>query len=57
MAALALIAFGMAAMLAGLAIVTLAPRTVRTAYVLPAMRTVALVTAAAALVHALWSHE
>jgi hypothetical protein len=53
---LALIGFSTTAMLAGLALVALAPRAVRTAYVLPAVRTVALVTVATALVLALWSH-
>ncbi|MFF8290442.1 hypothetical protein ACF068_14605 [Streptomyces sp. NPDC016309] len=50
MAALAVIAFGVVAMLAGLALVALAPPTARHAYVLPTVRTVAFITAATAAV-------
>ena len=57
MAALAVIGFGAAAMVAGLALVALAPRTVRTAYVLPAVRTVALITAAVVYIVVLWGHH
>ncbi|WP_158071109.1 hypothetical protein [Streptomyces sp. CB03234] len=51
---LTLIGFGTAAMVAGLALVVLAPRTVRAEYAVPAVKTVALVTAAAAAVAALF---
>lgn len=53
---LAVIAFGMLALLAGIALVALAPPLQRGAYVLPAVRTVAVLTAAIAYIAALWSH-
>ncbi|MFI1472055.1 hypothetical protein [Streptomyces wuyuanensis] len=56
MNALAVIAFGMLALLAGIALVALAPPLQRGAYVLPAVRTVAVLTAAIAYIAALWSH-
>lgn len=52
---LALIIFGMLAILGGAGLVAIAPRRTPGAYFLPAVRTVALVTAAAAFVAALWS--
>ncbi|MDI9885331.1 hypothetical protein QMZ92_13235 [Streptomyces sp. HNM0645] len=56
MAALVVIGLGMLALLAGAALVALAPPLQRAAYVLPAVRTVAILTAAIAYVAALWSH-
>ncbi|MEU2111839.1 hypothetical protein [Streptomyces sp. NPDC019507] len=53
---LALILFGMLAILAGAALVALAPPLERLAYVLPAVRTVAVLTAALVYIAALWSH-
>lgn len=54
---LALLIFPMLAILSATALAALAPTRMRSTYLLPAVRTVALVTAAVALVHALWSHE
>ncbi|MHC3392074.1 hypothetical protein ACLQ2E_21805 [Streptomyces lavendulocolor] len=54
---LALIIFPTLAILGATALVALAPARMRWAYLLPAVRTVALVTAATAFVHALWSHS
>ena len=53
---LAVIACATLALLAGIALVALAPRPERHTYVLPAVRTVALVTVAVIYVAAIWSH-
>lgn len=53
---LALIIFSMLALLAGCALVALAPARMRSLFILPAVRTVALVTAAVIYVAAIWSH-
>ncbi|WP_228974981.1 hypothetical protein [Streptomyces sp. DH12] len=54
MAVLAVLAFGTLALTAGAALIALAPATARGTYVLPAIRTTALLTVAAATVAALW---
>ena len=53
---LALIAAVTLVLLVGLALVTLAPPLQRLTYVLPAVRTVALLTAAAIYIAFVWSH-
>lgn len=53
---LGLIIFPMLAILSGCALVALAPARLRSLYVLPAVRTLALVTAATVYVAAIWSH-
>ncbi|HET6353402.1 hypothetical protein [Streptomyces sp.] len=53
---LALIIFSMLAILGACALVALAPRPERYTYVLPAVRTIALVTVAVIYVAAIWSH-
>ncbi|HET6356075.1 hypothetical protein [Streptomyces sp.] len=54
---LGLIIFPVLALLAGCALVALAPARTRTHYVLPAVRTVALVAVAVIYVTAIWSHS
>jgi hypothetical protein len=56
MALLGLIVFPMLALLGALGLVACAPRHTPGRYLLPAVRTVALVTVAAAYVATLWSH-
>jgi len=53
---LALIIFPMLAILGGCALIALAPRRTPGAHFLPAMRTIAIVTAAVIYIAALWSH-
>ena len=53
---LALIVCSMLALLAGCALIAIAPRRHPGAYFLPAVRTVALVTVAVLYVAAVWSH-
>ena len=54
---LALIVCAMFAILSAAALVALAPRRYPSAYFLPAVRTVALVTVAVIYVAAIWSHS
>lgn len=54
---LGLIVFGMLAILAGCALIALAPRRTPGAHFLPAVRTVAIVTVAVVYVAAIWSHS
>ncbi|HEY9369306.1 hypothetical protein [Streptomyces sp.] len=53
---LALIGYGSLAILAGLALVAIAPAHARLAHVMPAVRTTALLLVAAVYVAALWGH-
>lgn len=49
--------FGMLAILAAAALVVLAPARLRSLHVLPAVRTIAVVTVAVVYVAAIWSHS
>ncbi|WP_406000706.1 hypothetical protein [Streptomyces sp. NBC_00829] len=53
---LALIAFPMLAILGACALVAIAPRRGPGPYFMPAVRTVALITAATVYIAAIWSH-
>ena len=53
---LALIVFGMLAILGGAGLVAIAPRRTPGAYFLPAVRTIAIVTVAVIYIAAIWSH-
>ncbi|MDQ0943289.1 hypothetical protein [Streptomyces sp. V1I1] len=53
---LGLIVFGMLAIIGAAGLVAIAPRRTPGAYFLPAVRTVALISAAVVYVAAIWSH-